>query len=57
MASPQKGDSSLDASQAVEEIRHIRGDSCVGRILVASSGKGLLSTLMGEDEELLIEDL
>jgi AraC family transcriptional regulator of adaptative response/methylated-DNA-[protein]-cysteine methyltransferase len=57
MASPQKGDPSLDAGQAGEEIRHLLGDSSLGRILVASSGKGLVSILMGEDEELLIEDL
>ena len=52
MASPQK-----DAGQAGEEIRYLLGDSSLGRILVASSGKGLVSILMGEDEELLIEDL
>jgi AraC family transcriptional regulator, regulatory protein of adaptative response / methylated-DNA-[protein]-cysteine methyltransferase len=57
MASPQKGDPSLDAGRAVEEIRHLPGDSSLGRIPVASSGKGLVSILMGEDEELLIEDL
>ena len=57
MASPQKGDPSLDAGRAVEDIRHLPGDSSLGRILVASSGKGLVSILMGEDEELLIEDL
>ena len=57
MASPQKGDPSLDAGRAVDEIRHLPGDSSLGRILVASSGKGLVSILMGEDEELLIEDL
>jgi AraC family transcriptional regulator, regulatory protein of adaptative response / methylated-DNA-[protein]-cysteine methyltransferase len=57
MASLQKGDPSLDAGQAGEEIRHLLGDSSLGRILVASSGKGLVSILMGEDEELLIEDL
>jgi hypothetical protein len=39
MASPQKGDPSLDAGQAGEEIRHLLGDSSLGRILVASSGK------------------
>lgn len=57
MASPQKGDPSLDAGQAGEEIRYLLGDSSLGRILVASSGKGPVSILMGEDEELLIEDL
>ena len=57
MASPQKGDPSLDAGRAGEEIRHLLGDSSLGRILVASSGKGPVSILMGEDEELLIEDL
>jgi AraC family transcriptional regulator of adaptative response/methylated-DNA-[protein]-cysteine methyltransferase len=57
MASPQKGDPALDAGQAGEEIRYLLGDSSLGRILVASSGKGLVSILMGEDEELLIEDL
>ena len=57
MASPQKGDPSLDAGQAGEEIRHLLGDSSLGRILVASSGKGPVSILMGEAEELPIEDL
>jgi AraC family transcriptional regulator, regulatory protein of adaptative response / methylated-DNA-[protein]-cysteine methyltransferase len=57
MASPQKGDPSLDAGRAVEEIRHLPGDSSLGRILVASSGKGPVSILMGEAEELPIEDL
>ena len=57
MASPQKGDPSLDAGQAGEEIRHLPGDSSLGRIPVASDGKGLVSILMGEDDELLVEDL
>jgi AraC family transcriptional regulator of adaptative response/methylated-DNA-[protein]-cysteine methyltransferase len=57
MASPQKGDPSLVAGQAGEEIRYLLGDSSLGRILVASSGKGPVSILMGEDEELQIEDL
>ena len=57
MAAPQKGDPSLDAGRAGEEIRYLLGDSSLGRILVASSGKGPVSILMGEDEELLIEDL
>ena len=33
------------------------GDTSLGRILVASSGKGPVSILMGEAEELTIEDL
>jgi AraC family transcriptional regulator of adaptative response/methylated-DNA-[protein]-cysteine methyltransferase len=57
MASPQKGDPSLDAGQAGEEIRHLLGDSSLGRILVASSGKGPVSSLMVEAEELPIEGL
>ena len=57
MASPQTGDPSLDAGRAIEEIRHLLGDSSLGRILVASSGKGPVSILMGEDEALPIEDL
>jgi AraC family transcriptional regulator of adaptative response/methylated-DNA-[protein]-cysteine methyltransferase len=57
MASPQEGDPSLDAGRAVGEIRHLPGDSSLGRILVASSGKGPVSILMGEAEELPIEDL
>ena len=57
MASPQKGDPSLDAGRAGEEIRYLLGDSSLGRILVASSGKGLVSILRGKDEELLIENL
>ena len=52
MAPPQKGDPSLDGGQDSEEILHLLGDSSLGRILVASSGKGLVSILMGEDEEL-----
>ena len=40
MASPQKDDPSLDAGQAGEEIRHLLGDSSLGRILVAASGEG-----------------
>ena len=57
MASPQQGDPSLGAGQGGEEIRDLPGDSSLGRILVASSAKGLVSILMGEDEELPIEDL
>jgi hypothetical protein len=57
MAPPQKGDPSLDAGQAGGEIRHLLGDSALGRILVASSGMGPVSILMGEAEELPIEDL
>jgi len=39
MASPQKGDPSLNAVQAGEEIRYLLGDSSLVRILlVASSG-------------------
>ena len=57
MASPQKGDPSLDAGRAAEEIRHLPGDSSPGRILVASGGKGPVSIPMGEAEELPIEDL
>jgi AraC family transcriptional regulator, regulatory protein of adaptative response / methylated-DNA-[protein]-cysteine methyltransferase len=40
-----------------EEIRFLLGESSLGLMLVASSSKGLVSILMGEDEELLIEDL
>ena len=57
MAPPQKGDPSLDSGRAVEEIRHLPGDSSLGRILVASGGKGPVSIPMGEDEALPIEDL
>ena len=57
MASPQKGDPSLDDGRAVDEIRHLPGDSSPGRILVGSGGKGPVSILMGEAEELPIEDL
>jgi hypothetical protein len=38
-ASPQKGEPSLDAGQAGEEIRDLLGDSSLGRILVGSSGQ------------------
>src|ERR1700733_9887658 len=47
---PARGD-------AAEEIRFLLGESTLGLMLVASSSKGLVSILMGEDEELLIEDL
>ena len=57
MAPPQKCDPSLDTGRAIDEIRHLPGDSSPGRILVASGGQGPLSILMGEAEELPIEDL
>ena len=57
MTSKQKGNPSLDTGNAGEEIRFLVGESSLGLMLVASSGKGLVSILMGEDEELLVEDL
>jgi hypothetical protein len=44
MASPQRGEPSRDAGEAGEEIRDLPGHFSLGRILVASSGKGLVST-------------
>src|ERR1700761_6477218 len=57
MTSKQKGNPSLDTGKAGEEIRFQVGESSLGLMLVASSGKGLVSILMGENEELLVEDL
>ena len=57
MASRQKSDPSHDDRKAGEVIRHLAGESSLGLMLVASSDKGLVSILLGEDEALLIEDL
>jgi AraC family transcriptional regulator of adaptative response/methylated-DNA-[protein]-cysteine methyltransferase len=57
MASQQKSVPSLDTGKAGEEIRFLLRESSLGLMLVASSSKGLVSILMGEDEELLVEDL
>jgi AraC family transcriptional regulator, regulatory protein of adaptative response / methylated-DNA-[protein]-cysteine methyltransferase len=57
MASQLKSDPSLDDRKAGEVIRYLVGESSFGRILVASSDKGVASILIGEDEEHLIEDL
>jgi AraC family transcriptional regulator of adaptative response/methylated-DNA-[protein]-cysteine methyltransferase len=57
MSSKREGDPSLDAGKAGEEIQFLVGKSSLGLMLVASSSKGVVSILMGEDEELLIEDL
>jgi AraC family transcriptional regulator, regulatory protein of adaptative response / methylated-DNA-[protein]-cysteine methyltransferase len=57
MTSKQKGNPSLDTDKAGEEIRFQVGESSLGLMLVASSSKGLVSILMGEDEEPLVEDL
>jgi AraC family transcriptional regulator, regulatory protein of adaptative response / methylated-DNA-[protein]-cysteine methyltransferase len=55
-AKPEKA-ASHAAGKAGEEIRFAMGPSSLGLILVASSAKGVVSILFGEDEELLIDDL
>jgi AraC family transcriptional regulator, regulatory protein of adaptative response / methylated-DNA-[protein]-cysteine methyltransferase len=57
MSSQQKGETSLDTGKVGETIRYLLGESSLGLMLVASSAKGLVAILMGEDEELLVEDL
>ena len=57
MASKHKKAPSHEAAKSGEEIRFAVGESSLGLILVASSAKGLVSILLGEDENLLIEDL
>ncbi len=57
MASEHKEDPSHEAAKSCEEIRFAVGESSLGLILVASSAKGLVSILLGEDENPLIEDL
>jgi AraC family transcriptional regulator, regulatory protein of adaptative response / methylated-DNA-[protein]-cysteine methyltransferase len=57
MASKHKKDPSHEAAKSGEEIRFAVGESSLGLILVASSAKGLVSILLGEDENPLIEDL
>jgi AraC family transcriptional regulator of adaptative response/methylated-DNA-[protein]-cysteine methyltransferase len=57
MASHIKSNPSLDERKAREMIRYLLGVSSLGLILVASSEKGVASILIGEDEELLLEDL
>jgi AraC family transcriptional regulator of adaptative response/methylated-DNA-[protein]-cysteine methyltransferase len=43
--------------ESAEEIRFSVGESSLGLMLVASSEKGLVAILLGEDADLLIEDL
>jgi AraC family transcriptional regulator of adaptative response/methylated-DNA-[protein]-cysteine methyltransferase len=57
MPSKRESDRAPAGGDAAEEIRFLLGESTLGLMLVASSSKGLVSILMGEDEELLIEDL
>jgi AraC family transcriptional regulator of adaptative response/methylated-DNA-[protein]-cysteine methyltransferase len=57
MASKHEKAPSDGAAKWGEEIRFAVGESSLGLILVASSAKGLVSILLGEDENLLIEDL
>jgi AraC family transcriptional regulator of adaptative response/methylated-DNA-[protein]-cysteine methyltransferase len=40
-----------------EEIRYQMGESVLGPVLVASSDKGVVSILIGEDRELLVRSL
>src|ERR1700733_904547 len=57
MSSKRESDWAPARGDAAGEIRFLLGESTLGLMLVASSSKGLVSILMGEDEELLIEDL
>jgi AraC family transcriptional regulator, regulatory protein of adaptative response / methylated-DNA-[protein]-cysteine methyltransferase len=57
MVSQIKSNPSLDERKAGEVIRYLLGDSSLGLILVASSENGVSSILIGEYEELLIDDL
>jgi AraC family transcriptional regulator of adaptative response/methylated-DNA-[protein]-cysteine methyltransferase len=57
MSSKRENDRAPVRGVGDEEIRFLVGKSSLGLMLVASSSKGLVSILMGEDEELLIEDL
>ena len=57
MASNREINPATGPGKVGEEIRFLLGESSLGLILVASSDKGLVSILLGEDEELLIEDL
>jgi AraC family transcriptional regulator, regulatory protein of adaptative response / methylated-DNA-[protein]-cysteine methyltransferase len=57
MSSKRESDRAPARGDAAGEIRFLLGESTLGLMLIASSSKGLVSILMGEDEELLIEDL
>jgi AraC family transcriptional regulator, regulatory protein of adaptative response / methylated-DNA-[protein]-cysteine methyltransferase len=57
MVSKHKKAPSHEAAKSGEEIRFAVEESSLGLILVASSAKGLVSILLGEDENPLIEDL
>jgi AraC family transcriptional regulator of adaptative response/methylated-DNA-[protein]-cysteine methyltransferase len=57
MSSKRESDRASARGDAAEVIRFLVGESTLGIMLVAFSSKGLVSILMGEDEELLIEDL
>jgi AraC family transcriptional regulator, regulatory protein of adaptative response / methylated-DNA-[protein]-cysteine methyltransferase len=57
MASKRETDRTPARGVGGEAIRFLVGKSSLGLMLVASSSKGLVSILMGEDEELLTEDL
>ena len=57
MSSKRENDRPPAGGAGDEEIRFLVGESSLGSMLVASSSKGLVSILMGEDEELVVEDL
>ena len=57
MSSERENDRAPVRGVGGEEIRFLVGKSSLGLMLVASSSKGLVSILMGEDEDELIEDL
>jgi AraC family transcriptional regulator, regulatory protein of adaptative response / methylated-DNA-[protein]-cysteine methyltransferase len=48
---------SVAAGRANEEIRFAIGQTSIGAILVASSEKGILSILLGDDRDALVRDL
>src|ERR1700722_6699395 len=57
MSSKRENDQAPAGGVGDEEFRFLVGESSLGLMLVASSSKGLVSILMGEDEKLLVEDL
>jgi AraC family transcriptional regulator, regulatory protein of adaptative response / methylated-DNA-[protein]-cysteine methyltransferase len=57
MASKREKASSHEAGESGEEIRFSVGESSLGLILVASSEKGVVSILIREDPDHLVEDL
>lgn len=46
-----------DCTPFPEEIRFTLGDSSLGRVLVARSGRGLCAVLLGDEDEALVREL